>query len=78
MKESYNIFDLVAKIDWEGGIQAVLEYGLREIDDYDVPETLKEAWAEMAEHFTEFEVLASIVSGMLHQAETTYDEEKIY
>jgi hypothetical protein len=76
MRESYNIFDLLSKIDWEGGVASVLEYGLREIEDYDVPEALKEAWAEMADAFAEFELLEETVADMLHKAETKYNEEK--
>jgi hypothetical protein len=76
MRESSNIFDLLSKIDWEGGIAAVLEYGLREIEDYEVPEALKEAWAEMADCFAEFELLEETVADMLHKAETKYNEEK--
>lgn len=76
MRESSNIFDLLSKIDWEGGIVGVLQYGERDIEDYDVPDALKEAWAEMAECFAEFELLEETVADMLHKAETKYNDEK--
>jgi hypothetical protein len=76
MIESLNIFDLIGKIDWEGGIPSVLKYGLREIEDYDVPDALKEAWIEMADAFAEFELLEQNVDSILNWAETKYNEEK--
>ena len=56
MRESRNVYDLLSKIDWEGGITGILEYGERDIEDYDVPDDLKEAWADMAEAYAEFEL----------------------
>lgn len=76
MKESYNIYDLLSKIDWEGGITSVLEYGVRDIDEYDVPEELKEAWAEMSEAYADFEVIETTVLELLNKTENTYNEEK--
>lgn len=78
MRESRNIFDLLGKIDWEGGIASVLEYGLREIEDYDVPEALKDAWADMADVYAEFELAEEAVADLLHKAEHRYNEEKDY
>lgn len=78
MRESRNIYDLLGKIDWEGGIASVLEYGLREIEDYDVPEALKDAWAEMADAYAEFELMEETVADLLHKAEARYEDEKEY
>ena len=70
MSES-NINDLLEKIDWEEGISGAVENGLTDIEDYDVPEDLKDAWEEMA---------ASIhtVSRLLDYYFRTYDANKEY
>jgi hypothetical protein len=78
MRESRNIFDLLGKIDWEGGIASVLEYGLQDIEEYDVPEVLKDAWADMADVYAEFELAQEAVADLLHKAEYRYNEEKDY
>lgn len=76
MTESRNIFDLLAKIEWEGGVYAVLEYGLHNIDDYDVPDELKEAWDDMVSLFGEFEGLVEDVYALLSRFENQYNESK--
>jgi len=76
MTESRNIFDLLGKIEWEGGISSVLEYGIRDVEDYDLPDELKEAWEEMADCYGEFELLEEAVYAMLNKVETKYNEEK--
>lgn len=36
---------LAQKMDWEGGAEALADYGGRsELDSYDVPESCREAW----------------------------------
>ncbi len=75
MTESNNVFDILSKIDWEGGIPAVLEWGMRDIDSYDVPDTLKEAWADMATVYAEFEGCMEDVYAELHKAENRAEEE---
>jgi hypothetical protein len=46
--KSSNINDLLEKIDWEEGISSAVMNGLTDIDDYDVPDDLKDIWEEMA------------------------------
>lgn len=75
MTESNNIYDILAKIDWEGGIPAVLEWGMRDIEEYDVPDSLKDAWADMAQVYEEFEALMEDVYAEMHQAQNRAEEE---
>lgn len=49
MEESQNVFDLLGKIEWEGGMMELITgYGMSDIDEYNVPEHLKEMWEEVA------------------------------
>ena len=75
MTESNNIYDILAKIDWEGGIPAVLEWGMRDLEEYDVPDSLKDAWADMADVYAEFEGLMKDVYAEMHKAENRAEEE---
>lgn len=75
MTESNNVYDILAKIDWEGGIPAVLEWGMREIEEYDVPDSLKDAWADMASVYAEFEGAMEDVYAELHQAQNRAEED---
>jgi predicted component of type VI protein secretion system len=70
-----NIFDLLGKIEWEGGLTSVLDYGLRDIEDYDVPDALKEAWENMVSAYEEFEGYMEDVDAELHKAQNTAEEE---
>jgi len=76
MRESLDIYNLLSKIDWEGGIPEVLEYGIRNIWSYDVPEELKEAWAAMEEFYSEFELARDQVQALMDAAETKYYADK--
>lgn len=76
MTESRNIFDLLGKIEWEGGITGALDYGERDIEEYDVPDDLKDAWADMAECYSDFETEMENVSSLLNYYETMYNENK--
>lgn len=75
MTESNDVYDILAKIDWEGGIPAVLEWGMRDIEEYDVPDSLKDAWADMAQVYEEFEGTMEDVYAELHQAQNRSEEE---
>lgn len=75
MTESNDVYDILAKIDWEGGIPAVLEWGMRDIEEYDVPDSLKDAWADMAQVYEEFEGAMEDVYAELHQAQNRSEEE---
>lgn len=75
MTESNNIYDILAKIDWEGGIPAVLEWGMRDIEEYDVPDSLKDAWVDMAYAYAEFEGMMEDVCAEMHQAQNHAEEE---
>jgi hypothetical protein len=61
MMREGDLGDILAKIDWEGGMCEVLEYGLMDLEDYDVPDDLKTAWAEMAELYSDFSGMADNV-----------------
>lgn len=76
MNESRNIFDLLGKIDWEGGITGILDYGERKIDDYEVPDDLKEAWEDMADRYSDFEDEMEKVMDLLNTYVLQYNEEK--
>jgi hypothetical protein len=76
MTESRNIFDLLGKIDWEGGITGILDYGERNIDDYDVPDALKEAWSDMADRYGDFETEMDNVMDVLDRCAVQYNEQK--
>jgi len=76
MTESRNIYDLLGKIDWEGGITGILDYGERSIDDYDVPDELKEAWETMADRYGDFETEMDTVMDVLDKCAVKYNEEK--
>ena len=76
MNESRNIFDLLGKIDWEGGITGILDYGERKIDGYEVPDDLKEAWEEMADRYSDFESEMENVMDLLNTYVLQYNEEK--
>lgn len=75
MTESRNIYDVLSKIDWEGGIPAVLEWGMRDIEEYDVPDSLKEAWEDMATAYAEFEGCMEDVYAEMHKAQNREEEE---
>lgn len=76
MNESRNIYDLLGKIDWEGGITGILDYGERSIEEYDVPDELKEAWEEMASVYGDFETELDNVMDKLDKFVAQYGEEK--
>lgn len=76
MQESTNINDLIEKIEWEGGIAGALDYGFAEIDDYDVPDDLKDAWAEMSDVWDEFESQRMIVQELLNTYASKYETDK--
>lgn len=75
MTESRNIYDILSKIDWEGGIPAVLDYGMRDIEEYDVPDSLKEVWEDMAAAYEEFESCMEDVYAEMHKAQNRAEEE---
>lgn len=76
MQESRNIYDLLSKIDWEGGVPEVLDYGVRSIDEYDVPDELKDAWDEMADFYADFESCLENVWNLINQAEQDFNNTK--
>lgn len=76
MKESLNIYDLLSKIDWEGGITGILDYGERNIEEYDVPDVLKDAWDEMEGFYSDFEGAMGTVQELLEETEIKYNADK--
>jgi hypothetical protein len=76
MTESLNIYDLLSHIENEGGLHALLAWGLDEIDNYDVPDDLKEAWDDLNMVFTDFDKECERVYRLLNKYERIYDENK--
>lgn len=50
--------DLVAKIDWEGGLDSALSYGVSS-EDYELPDDVAEKLDELVDFHEEFETLAA-------------------
>lgn len=71
-----NINDLVEKIEWEGGIAGALDYGFTDIDDYDVPDELKDSWADMAVAWEDFTAQRYTVSTLLNDYTSKYNMDK--
>jgi hypothetical protein len=46
---SVTVDEFVAKVEWEGGIEPALDYGLKEDDIPDEAAELKAAWKELRE-----------------------------
>lgn len=59
--------EVIAKMNWEGGIYDALEYGLKASDMPD--EELKEAWQALEDAFSEAEYLADRVLSLLEGGE---------
>jgi len=69
MEESRNVYDLLGKIEWEGGMFELINgYGMTSIEDYDVPDELKDEWEEVSE------IMGSIGSDL----DTLYHKISIY
>lgn len=65
-----NIIDLFEKIDWaEGMSSAVVNEDMYLIEEYDVPDDLKDAWQEMA-------ACVRVVHDLLDEYYTEYDNNK--
>lgn len=54
----YNLEDFVSKIDWEGGLDGALSYGLT-TSDYEIPKEIQDKWAELQEIHSDFEAEAA-------------------
>lgn len=76
MQESHNIFDLLEAIDTSGSLYDMLEQGHRNIDHYDVPDDLKDAWEDLYSVFQDFDREISTVYRLLGKVERDYDENK--
>jgi hypothetical protein len=76
MTQSRNIYDLFSKIEWEGSIADTIEYGVRNIDAFDVPDELKEAWEEMVDFFDEFHHAQELVEDLLEAVLVKYETDK--
>jgi len=74
MSNLFNVHDLEGKIDWEGGFFSALEYGI-DIDEYDVPESLKEEWDELAMLFGDCLQAISRVEEEIQLAKQPKEEE---
>lgn len=65
-KEYKNKHDLLGSIEWEGGLWALIaEYGMQEVENYDVPDSVKDLWAEAADMASELEELFSQIMAEL-------------
>jgi len=56
--------DLYGKIEWEGGMLAVLEYG---VGPEDVPEQLKELWTVASHQYAELEALSTAIYTLVEE-----------
>jgi Na+/phosphate symporter len=63
-RELETIWDLEGKIDWEGGYDEAISYGIK-IDDYDVSEELKEAWDNMVSLYGDYEEAVDLVDELI-------------
>lgn len=63
-----NRADLFGKVEWEGGMEAALEYGLRLKDLPQDDDELRDAWADMERAWLAYEPLGSKVYEMLEEA----------
>lgn len=61
--------EVANKVDWEGGLDAVLEYGLRAEDLPEDDIELREAWQAMELAFHTFDQAADRVRDLLPEAE---------
>jgi len=59
-----NTEEFAGKVEWEGGIEEALQYGLRSTDIDDNPE-LEAAWAEMEKVWAEWQVYVRAVEELL-------------
>ena len=61
MKEYKNKNDLLQELDWaEGGLyELISNQGIRGIENYDVPDEVKEMWEEASSLIEDFENLES-------------------
>lgn len=52
MAEQTTEFEFAAKVDWEGGVEAAMEYGLQssELPDGE----LKDAWVEVEKYWSDY------------------------
>jgi len=70
--DSANINDLLEQIDWAEGLSsAVINEGMYFIEEYDVPDDLKDAWQEMAG-------CVKVVHDLMDQYYREYDNNKEY
>jgi hypothetical protein len=74
--EDPDIFDLLGKIDWEGGMDGVLDYGMRSIEEYAIPKNFKVQWAEMVEVFEEYAELRDDIFAALESYSEELPEEE--
>lgn len=66
MSDKWDVNDLDAKIDWEGGIDAALDYGVK-IHEYDVSPELEAAWYEMEDAYDAFSDLRAEVYSLIEK-----------
>lgn len=61
MKEYKNKTDLLQELDWaEGGLyELIANQGIRGIEEYDIPDHIKEMWEEAASLIEDFQKLDS-------------------
>jgi hypothetical protein len=66
MSDKQDIYDLDAKIDWEGGIDSALDYGVK-IHEYDVSSELEAAWYEMEDAYEAFSDIRATVYALIEE-----------
>lgn len=71
----FNIYELEEKIDDEGGIASALDYGI-DLNEYNVPNYLRDAWEYMLEAWEDFCKQREDVWALIEQARIDYDNNK--
>ena len=69
MSKYYDLEDLLAKIDWEGGVDQAIAYGIKVSDIDPEFQALRAAWDEATEKYWEYESVESEILGMLEDPE---------
>lgn len=76
MQESKNRYDLLSHIDWEGGMwNFIVNYGMPDVDSYEVSDEIKEKWEEAASLAYEVDELFSEIFTLLNTGEEEDDDE---
>lgn len=65
MSKFYDLEDLCAKVDWEGGVDQAISYGIKASDIDPELSELRAAWDEAVEKYNEYEPIEAEIYAML-------------